>query len=93
MQMQTNLAQGGSFNILNKPENILSFISHALEVSTNRDVQESGVKPAHHNSEHGYDSGADSDDDTADAERYDEDDEMADTAVNLLLSVLDGTNV
>jgi hypothetical protein len=91
--MQTNLAQSGSFNILNKPENILAFISHALEVSTNHDARDSGAKPTHHSSESGYDTGADSDDDTTDAERYDDDDEMADTAVNLLLSVLDGANM
>lgn len=76
LQMQTRLQ---ALNILNKPEHILMFIQHALETSPTSN----GVNGAE-------DSDADSDDDTPNSVLYTADNEVIETSVNLLLSVLEG---
>ncbi|CAK5275656.1 unnamed protein product [Mycena citricolor] len=66
----------GPSTILGNPSHILSFVRHVLE-----------TKP-----EDAKDEDSDSDDDTPNAEIIGPDDEMTETAVNLLLAVLEGTS-
>ncbi|KAJ7591090.1 hypothetical protein C8J56DRAFT_782610 [Mycena floridula] len=97
MQMQVKLSDiSSSSNILKKPDHILTFVKHALEASK-PDSKAANVEPL---SMHGLrivpesdsqhvDSDGDSDDDTADSVPYTPDDEMVETSVNLLLSILE----
>ncbi|OBZ76096.1 hypothetical protein A0H81_03253 [Grifola frondosa] len=98
LQMQKQLSAEGSSNILSTPEHILSFIKHVLESSRPAvsDVRESQSRPnlglrmedlrIIPEEEH---LGEDSDDE-ADQNANGGDDEMTVTAINLLLSVLEG---
>ena len=86
MQMQTNMSHGKpSSNILHKPAHLLSFIKHVLD------------RICHPNNEGRHDldwdnisDEADSDDDTPGATIITADEEMAETSLNLLLSILEG---
>ena len=86
MQMQTNMSHGkSSSNILHKPAHLLSFIKHVLD-------------RIHHPSNEGLhdldwdniSDEADSDDDTPGATIVTSDEEMTETSLNLLLSILEG---
>ncbi|KAJ6539322.1 hypothetical protein B0H19DRAFT_961303 [Mycena capillaripes] len=89
VQMQTQLSDGPS-TVLGKPTHIISFVKHALD-SGGRE-SEGKKEPAKINPFHldldGSEEG-DSDDDTPGADIIYPDDEMIETAVNLLLAVLE----
>lgn len=96
--MQTKLSDGSSSSdMLKKPTHILTFIKHALE-SAKADSHGSNTRPINRSprdrcrddQEDDIDSDEDSDDDTPDAIPYTADDEMTETSINLLLSILEG---
>ncbi|KAH0587531.1 hypothetical protein H2248_006313 [Termitomyces sp. 'cryptogamus'] len=99
MQMQAQLTDGkSSANILCKPTHLLSFIKHVLEprMSTSHESNEQyrnqnarvNLQIVTPQDEEPSDEG-DSDDDTPGAEVNNSDDEMIETSVNLLLSILE----
>ena len=105
MQMQAQLADTAEpSNILRKPEHILSFIQHALTSASS--PQPPANQGAQRNAKDTLgmadlrivpekddllDNG-DSDDETPPTSNVSTDDEMTDTAVNLLLAILEGTS-
>lgn len=101
MQMQRNLSEGTTSNILKRPQQTLSFIHHVLESTnlalsaekqhTERSILEQRLKlvrVADVVSQEG-----DSDDDAPDSEIIRPDDELIETAISLLLSMLEGKSV
>ncbi|KII94758.1 hypothetical protein PLICRDRAFT_33568 [Plicaturopsis crispa FD-325 SS-3] len=103
IQMQTHLAEGNaSSNILSKPEHILSFVKHALQsaaTSSPQDDHRENTKNGHglkmedlrivpEDDTDELDDG-DSDDEAPESGGAAVDNEMIDTAINLLLSVLE----
>ncbi|KAK2466187.1 hypothetical protein APHAL10511_001829 [Amanita phalloides] len=97
MQMQKQLSTGpSSSNLLCKPASILIFIKDVLESTGERKAQHSnssirGMRSGARRSaelDAGYESG-DSDDNTQDSEIRAPNDEMTETAINLLLSILE----
>lgn len=99
--MQTQLADAGSSsNILKKPEHILTFVKHALEsagASAPRHEEAHSVNDfaaklriSDPPQAADVDEDGDSDDDMPDSEKFTADDEMTETSVNLLLSILEG---
>jgi len=93
-QMQKRLSEGTTSNILRKPANLLSFIFHVFE-SASLVLERgpiSGTKPYQEapRTEDDVD-GADSDDEAAGSEAIGPDDELIETAITLLLSILEGT--
>jgi len=101
MQMQKQLSEGTTSNIFQRPRKMLSFILHILETANNpgssepRQVEGSRLEeklrivPSIPEAEDMSDEG-DSDDDVSDSENIQPDDELIETALNLLLSVLEG---
>ncbi|KAK7061701.1 RTP1-C1 domain-containing protein [Favolaschia claudopus] len=93
VQMQTQLSDGRS-NILGKPANILSFVKQALE-SAGPESEPRAAAPLaspfklNLESDEEVDGEGDSDDDTPGADIISPDDEMVETAINLLLAVLE----
>jgi hypothetical protein len=101
MQMQTKLAdRNESSNILQKPEYILSFVKHVLDSAT---TPASDTRPPRDNRPEDVfrlDNAAtqpagdtlccESDSDDEDDVKLPLDDDMTETAINLLLSVLEG---
>lgn len=102
MQMQKFLSEGTTSNILKKPQQLLAFIHHVLESAntSNSSPSESRhtkwsnleeklritpVAPEVEGEEDG-----DSDDDMPGSEIIRPDDELLETAISLLLSVLEG---
>ena len=94
MQMQAQMTEGDKSNILRKPDHLLTFILHVLQSSkitvpgepiprrTQEDMEDGdsddeGLEP-------------DSDDDAPDSEVIGPDDELIETAITLLLSILEG---
>lgn len=81
--------------MLKKPEHILTFIQHALSHPAPA-VEQAARRPVvgdlgiNTSSGAGDDDDGDSDDDTPGSERYSREDEIAETAVNLLLAILEG---
>lgn len=104
--MQTQLSEGGaSSNILSKPEHILSFVKHALETAntttapvaprpprrdTTLRMEDLRMVPEDEDSSDEGDND-DNEDDAPGSKAVSPDNEMTDTAVNLLLSILEGT--
>jgi len=86
MQMQTNMSHGrSSSNILHKPAHLLSFIKHVL------DRIHHPINEGRHDLDwDNISDEADSDDDTPAATIITSDEEMAETSLNLLLSILEG---
>jgi hypothetical protein len=96
-----------SNNILSKPEHVLTFIKHALQSDTVQDTppKQASVDPSSHQGltkkdllivseddpDEDNDSESDSDDETPGLEGAGRSDEMTITALNLLLSVLEGS--
>lgn len=106
IQIQTQLSgSDASSNILSKPEHILSFVKHALDAANAPAPEVDASSPGRHprnssglrmedlrlvpEDEVVSDEG-DSDDDTPGEELISADDEMTETAINLLLSLLEG---
>ncbi|KIM46218.1 hypothetical protein M413DRAFT_426519 [Hebeloma cylindrosporum] len=89
-QMQKRLSEGTSPNILRKPENLLSFIFHVFESASLvlEGGSVTGTKQEASRTEDILDD-ADSDDDTAGSEAIGPDDELIETAITLLLSILE----
>lgn len=103
IQMQSKLTNAaGSSDVLRKPEHILSFVKHALasteELSGPREpasnpqattlkMQDLRIVPEDHDE---LSDDVDSDDETPDTEGALGEAEMTETAVNLLLAVLEG---
>lgn len=97
LQMQKHLSEGTTSNILKRPQQMLLFVHHVLEsfnASPNVEppIERSGLEQSlrfipttKEASEEG-----DSDDDMPDSEVLRPDDELVETALNLLLSVLEG---
>ncbi|KAI9509135.1 hypothetical protein F5148DRAFT_1348955 [Russula earlei] len=105
IQVQTQMSKDGpspSDNILNRPEHILSFVKHALQSvpiqdSTSKQASE-GSSPRHGltmddlrivRDEVQNDTEGDSDDETSGVQGARPNDEMTETGLNLLLSVLE----
>ncbi|KAF9451696.1 hypothetical protein P691DRAFT_723445 [Macrolepiota fuliginosa MF-IS2] len=98
MQMQKQLSEGTTSNILKKPQQMLTFIHHVLESANSsfssevRDTEQSRLEeklkfiPTAPEVE---DVEGDSDDDMPDSEIVRPDDELTETAISLLLSVLE----
>jgi hypothetical protein len=106
MQMQTQLAENtGPSNILSRSEHILSFINHALTSSaTARPLKNQGARHKTKDSlgmddlrivpeKDDLSDSTDSDDETPPTSGVSTDDEMIDTAVNLLLAILEGMSI
>jgi hypothetical protein len=105
IQMQTQLAESaGPSNILTKPEHILSFIKHALTSATTAQppTKNQGPQPETTGSlrvvnlrilpqNDDLSDDGDSDDETVHPFGISIDGEMTETAVDLLLAVLEGT--
>lgn len=91
MQMQSRLAEGTTSNILRKPNQLLSFIFHVLD-SANMSIQDRNQDPSAPNSnsdEIMFEDG-DSDDEEPGPESIGPDDELIETTITLLLSILEG---
>jgi hypothetical protein len=96
-----------SNNILSKPEHVLTFIKHALQSDTVQDTvpKQASVDPSSRQGltmndlrivsqddpDEDNDIDADSDDEAQDLQGAQSNDEMTITALNLLLSVLEGS--
>ena len=106
LQIQTHMSSEGytSGNIFSKPEHILSFVKHALDAGTAAPPQPSHSRSAKkpgltmddlrivdEDEEDDFEDGGDSDDETPGLEGVPPDEEMTATAMNLLLSILEGT--
>lgn len=106
IQMQTQLSESaGSSNILSQPEHILSFIKHALgstiiappqanqrtqpKAEASLSLKDLRIVPEKDD----FTDEGDSDDETPEASGVSVDDEMTETAVNLLLAILEGMNL
>lgn len=92
-QMQKKLSEGTTSNILRKPANLLSFIFHVFESASLvlEGGSMSGTKPCQEASrtEDILDD-VDSDDEAPGSEAIGPDDELIETAITLLLSILEG---
>ncbi len=98
MQMQKLLSEGTTANILKKPQQLLAFIHHVLESAntpspaesrhTDRSYLEEKLEIVPVEPE--VEEEGDSDDDLPDSEVVRPDDELLETAISLLLSVLEG---
>lgn len=84
MQMQLQLLRGSSSSILRKPEQLLLFIKQVLESTSERT---NDLQP--HSRLGDVEDGEDSDDDDPNSEIVKPNDEMVETTINLLLSVLE----
>lgn len=108
IQAQTQMSKDGpsSNNILSKPEHILSFIKHALQNETMQDAaqkQQSKGPPSlgltmddlrivPEEEQDDVDMESDSDDEAPGPQGVQPNDEMTITALNLLLSILEGAS-
>lgn len=107
MQIQNQLSSGDSaFNILKKPDHILSFIKHALQTATQKPAETrktpvpkilAGLKledlrivDAEDGDNDEIVEGDSDDEDEPSAPREGSDEEMTSTALNLLLAVMEG---
>ncbi len=102
MQIQLQLSSGeSSFNILKQPDHILSFIKHALDTATTKPTRQ--PEPSQRKGlnlddlriveeiEDDESESNDSDDEEDSSNPSSGDEEMTSTALNLLLSILEGT--
>ena len=88
MQMQLQLLRGSSSSILQKPDQLLAFIKQVLEsTSKHKDDGLSANRLDVADTEE--DSDDDSDDEDPNSEVVGPNDEMVETTINLLLSVLE----
>lgn len=96
VQIQNQLSSGNSsFNILKKPDHILSFIKHALESASSKTSTQVSTEPK---SSQGLkledlkivDNEEGDSDDEDDPVDEDSDEDMTSTSLNLLLAILEG---
>lgn len=85
--MQKRLSEGTTSNILRKPDQLLSFILHVLDAASN--ILEVGAEQKTPIPDEDFLEG-DSDDEAPDSEVIGPDDELVETAITLLLSILEG---
>lgn len=92
MQMQKRLSEGTTSNILQKPDHLLSFIFHVLDAAsmTLQADTDAGPPRRPHSLVEDTLEDADSDDEAPDSEVIGPDDELIETAITLLLSILEG---
>jgi hypothetical protein len=89
IQMQKRLlSEDTASNILHNPDNILSFILHVLESATI--PARSDADDGFSNKQFDIDEDEDSDDEMQGSEVVGPDDEMLETAISLLLAILEG---
>ena len=86
--MQKRLSEGTTSNILRKPANLLYFIFHVFE-SASLELEGGSISGTKQCQDLLDD--ADSDDEAAGSEVIGPDDELIETAITLLLSILEGT--
>jgi len=86
--MQKRLSEGTTSSILRKPANLLSFIFHVFE-SASLELEPDSISGTRQCQDILDD--ADSDDEVAGSEVIGPDDELIETAITLLLSILEGT--
>lgn len=96
MQIQNQLSSGdSSFDILKKPDHILSFIKHALESASSKTSTQASAEPKASQGLRLEDlkivennqGDSDDEDDPVDG---DSDEDMTSTSLNLLLAILEG---
>ena len=80
-------------NILHHPDHILSFILHVLESATIRTRSDAGGGSSNDRLQFDIDEDEDSDDETQGSEVVGPDDEMIETAISLLLAILEGNQL
>ena len=86
------LSEDSASNILHNPDNILSFILHVLESATFPARSDPGDGSSNERLQ--FDTGEeDSDDETQGSEVVGPDDEMIETAISLLLAILEGNQL
>ena len=94
MQMQAQMTEGDKSNILRKPDHLLTFILHVLQSSQITVPGEPIPRRARDDmidadsDDEGLE--GDSDDDAPGSEVIGPDDELIETAITLLLSILEG---
>jgi len=97
MQMQNRLAEGTTSNILRNPGQLLSFILHVLDsAKINQGENMNGPRnkfafQRDNDSDEANGDDGDSDDEAPDSEVIGPDDDLIETAITLLLSILEGT--
>jgi hypothetical protein len=79
-------------NVLHHPDHILSFILHVLESGTIPARSDAGDGPSNEGLQFDIDE-EDSDDETPGSEVVGPDDEMIETAISLLLAILEGNQL
>lgn len=84
------LSEDTASNILHNPDNILSFILHVLESATISARSDAGDGSSNERLQFDIDEDEDSDDETPGSEVVGPDDEMIETAISLLLAILEG---
>ncbi|KAH9483052.1 Transport and Golgi organization protein 6-like protein [Psilocybe cubensis] len=92
MQMQNRLSEGTTSNILRKPNQLLMFIFHVLDSANMFIQQDQGptrVPASSNNLDEDELEEGDSDDEDPDSEVIGPDDELIETAITLLLSILE----
>ncbi|KAF8165366.1 hypothetical protein B0H34DRAFT_793763 [Crassisporium funariophilum] len=92
MQMQKKLSEGTASNILRKPAHLLSFVSHVLDsvrIFTPGSDSSQGTHRGGADADDKFFDEDDSDDEAPDSEPIGPDDELIETAINLLLAILE----
>ena len=94
IQMQKRLlSEDTASNILHHPDHILSFILHVLESATIHTRSDAGGGSSNDRLQFDKDEDEDSDDETQGPEVVGPDDEMIETAISLLLAILEGNQL
>jgi hypothetical protein len=91
-QMQKRLSEGTTSNILRRPDQLLTFIFHVLDAAsiTLHAGADANATLRFSPTEDDVLEEADSDDEAPDSEVIGPDDELIETAITLLLSILEG---
>jgi hypothetical protein len=87
------LSEDTASNILHHSDHILSFILHVLESATIPPRSDAGDGSRNEHLQFDIDEDEDSDDDTQGSEVVGPDDEMIETAISLLLAILEGNQL
>ena len=87
------LSEDTASNILHHPDHILSFIIHVLESATIPTRSDAGDGSNNERLQFDIDEDEDSDDEAQGSEVVGPDDEMIETAISLLLAILEGNQL